>query len=147
MHPVMMAGMILFHGIFPCLNRKQMAVKAEGRKNKRLIPRTVTGSDPITNVSHSTSRLPPPTPNPARKPRTVPTMTINGKLPNIDIGSLPIKPGFPAIGGAILRGYAVPIFLQETLRIRCPANREEQPENPQCLSTLSSPGKPGKWAG
>ncbi len=98
MHPQTIAGMSFFKSTLPCLHRKIVAITADGIKNNRLMLRATGCAMLRTSVSHSISRLPPPTPIPDRKPSRPPISIINGILSSIDTAPHPIESGFPTVG-------------------------------------------------
>jgi len=87
--PTAIAGKIFLRSSMPCLYRKQQPISAVGIKNSKFMLRATAYSVCSTTVSHSISKLPPPTPSPAKKPNTVPAATATGKLFNIYNGYLP----------------------------------------------------------
>ena len=116
MQPATMAGRTAFNFRDPCLIRKKHAVRAAGRKNIKLMIRAWSWGVFSTKVSQRISKLPPPTPRPARKPRTAPTARDIGTEFNIGIGSLPIRSGFQDPGEAISPGSFFRRFQQECRR-------------------------------
>lgn len=122
--PVMRAGKMRINGSDLCLSRKMDAMTADGRKNNRLMLLAALCSMPRIMVSQRSSRLPPPTPKPARKPSSIPTAVQNQKESSIDIGSLPKESSLPKSGEARLWGCVFRIFLPERHQRCCQANRE-----------------------
>ena len=87
--PERIAGKIFFTSSAPCFHRNKHATSADGRKNNRFISLACPCSIPSTSVSHSISKLPPPTPIPARKPNTVLTVNTTGNDSSINIAPHP----------------------------------------------------------
>lgn len=125
--PVKRAGKMLLNGNDFCLIRKMDAMTAEGKKNNRLILLAELCSTPRIMVSQRISRLPPPTPKPAKNPSRIPTAMQNQNESSIDIGSLPRESSLPKSGEARLREFAFHIFRPERHQRHCQANREVQP--------------------
>ena len=84
-HPEMIAGRISFHCMVPFLSRKILTLPAAVIKNIRLIILAVPTSMFTTIVSQRISKLPPPTPRPARNPRIRPAMIEIGIVVSKDI--------------------------------------------------------------
>ena len=69
----------------------KLAISAVGRKNSRLMFLAASNGICATSVSQRTSRLPPPTPSPDKKPSTALTNVINGIESSIDTENLPTE--------------------------------------------------------
>ena len=134
-HPATIAGNTVLIFRSPCLLRNQQEMNAAGRKNNRLILRASWWDIPAEMVSHSISKLPPPTPIPDRKPRTVLMTKRKGRESNINIEYLPIRLRCPVPGEAISPGFFYQRFRQDNLRLCCRSDRETllSREDPQSM--------------
>ena len=91
MQPQSIAGRIFLKGTVPWRWRNRVDMNADGRKNNKLMILASAYSMSATIVSQSISKLPPPTPNPARNPSTAAIEITTGKFSSINIEYLPIK--------------------------------------------------------
>ena len=131
-HPAMIAGNTFLMSKEPCFHLKNEAITAEGMKNRRLMLLATLCSISSTRVSQSIRRLPPPTPNPDKKPRTDPIMIITGRLSSINIAPHPKGSESPAAGAAILWVCVFPKFRQLYRRQCSQSNMELQHPTGQC---------------
>lgn len=123
--PDITAGSICRIFIVPCFQRNRQHITELGIKNNKLILLATAYSVPSTKVSHSISKLPPPTPSPDKNPRILPTITEYGKLFNINIVSLPIEQRSPAACAATMWGCVYPKYLPPVHPGHCRSNRGE----------------------
>ena len=122
--PARIAGRTFLKSSFPCFQRKKDAMTADGRKNSKLTSLAWGCSMPSTRVSHKISRLPPPTPIPARNPNTVPTISVIASESTINTGYLPIRSVHPMPCAAIWWGSFCPIHLLPHRLRYCRQDRE-----------------------
>lgn len=123
-HPETIAGSSNRRERVPRRIRKMLAPAAQGRKNRRLIPRTDSGLSPRTSVSQRIRRLPPPTPIPDKKPRIVPMIKENGSVFNTGSGFLPIKSKLRVPDEANVRESVHRTFLPTGRQPGCRGGRE-----------------------
>ena len=96
MQPARIPGHIALISMMPCFHRKIVAARALGRKNSKLIILAIWYSVPATAVNHSSNKLPPPTPRPAKMPRIV-LMSTGNKISTINIAARPIESTDPIL--------------------------------------------------
>ena len=89
--PNIIAGIVDLISRLPCRQRNSVVMMAQGMKNNRLMLLAMFCSKFSTNVSHRIKRLPPPTPNPERKPSAIERINTNGKLSSINSEHLPTE--------------------------------------------------------
>lgn len=87
--PPIIAGARRVKLMQPCFLRNRLLMMAVGRKNRRLMFLASGWEIPTISVNQSVSRLPPPTPIPARNPKTVPISAQNPNVSSIYSGCLP----------------------------------------------------------
>lgn len=97
MQPAMIAGNRVVNFNSPFLTRNVQAIKAQGRKNRRLVLLASIGAQSITIVNHRIRRLPPPIPRPDKNPSKVPTKIDTTKELSIGNGFLPTGSEFPVL--------------------------------------------------